>query len=88
MYRNTIKPSTFFIELLLVFLKNISFAIIPTWPKLVFTEKTVIFFKKCRLNSNKNVLKRRNVPKYHKTKHIFHSITAWFSEKADHLQSY
>ena len=45
MYRNTIKPSTFFIELLLVFLKKISFAIIPTWPKLEFTEKTVIFSK-------------------------------------------
>ena len=45
MYRNTLKPSTFSIESPLVFLKNISFAIILTWPKLVFTEKTLIFSK-------------------------------------------
>ena len=72
MYRNTIKPSTFSIELLLVFLKNISFAIILTWPKLVFTEKNIDFLKNCRLNSHKNALKRRNVQKYNKTKHFFH----------------
>ena len=38
-YRNTIEPSTFSIELLLVFWKNLPFAITLTWPKTVFTKK-------------------------------------------------
>ena len=45
MYRNTIEQVTFSIKLLLVFLKNISFAITLTWPKTVFTKKTLIFSK-------------------------------------------
>ena len=45
MYRNTIEQITFSIELLLVFLKNISFAITLTWPKTVFAKKSLIFSK-------------------------------------------
>ena len=44
-YGTAMKPSYFSKELLLVFLKNISFAIILTWPKTLYTEKTLIFSK-------------------------------------------
>ena len=39
------KPRYFSNELLLVFGKNILFAITLTWPKTVFTKKTLIFSK-------------------------------------------
>ena len=39
------KTSHFSNELLLVFQKNILFAITLTWPKTVFTKKTFIFSK-------------------------------------------
>ena len=43
-YRITIEPSTPSIELLLVFSeKNLPFAITPTWPRKVFSKKTLIF---------------------------------------------
>ena len=44
-YRNTIEPSTFSIELLLVFLEKPPYAIALTWPKTVFTKKILIFSK-------------------------------------------
>ena len=39
------KPNNFSKELLLVFRKNMLFATTFTWPKTVFTKKTLIFSK-------------------------------------------
>ena len=44
-YRITMKLSHFFNESLLVFQKIILFGITITWPKTVFTKKTLIFTK-------------------------------------------
>ena len=78
MYRNTIKPSTFFIDLLLVFLKkhiiwnhtNLAKKYVY-WKNIDFL-KNINFLKNCQLNLHENVLKRRYVQKYNKTKHFFH----------------
>ena len=72
LYRNTIKPSTFSIDLLLVSLKkHIIWNHTNLALKCVYL-KNIDFLKNCRLNSHENVLKRRYVQKYNKTKHFFH----------------
>ena len=81
MYRNTLKPSYFSIELPLVFLNK---QIICNHTNLAWISvywENIDFLKNFRLNSHKNVLKRRSVQKYNKTKLFFHWITASFSEK-------
>ena len=86
MYRNTIKPSTISIDLLLVFLKkHIIWNHTNLALKCVYW-KNIDFLKNCRLNSHENVLKRRYVQKYNKTKHYFHLYTASFSKRTYHLE--
>ena len=82
------KPSNFSNELLLVFQKNMLFAITLTWPKTVFTKKTLIFSKTSRLNSHKNALNQCKTLNCNETKQFFKRITASFSEKTCYLQSH
>ncbi len=64
------------------------FAITLTWPKTVFTEKTLIFLKNSRLNSHKNALNQCKTLNCNETKQFFQRITASFSEKTCYLQSH
>ena len=64
------------------------FAITLTWPKTVFTKKTLIFSKTVELNSHKNALKQCKTLNYNETKQFFQRITASFSEKTCYLQSH
>ena len=71
-YRNTIEPSTFSIELLLVFLKKPTICDYTNMAKNSVYYKNIDFLKNCRINSRKNALKRRKLQKYNRTKHFFH----------------
>ena len=69
-YRNTVEPSIFSIELLLVFLK---YHFICNDTNLAYNsvyQNNIDFLKNCRVNSHKNALKRRKLQNYNRTTHF------------------
>ena len=71
-YRNTIDPSTFPIELLLVFLEKPTICNYTNLAQNSVFQKNIDFLKNSRLNSRKIALKRRKLQKYNGTKHFFY----------------
>ena len=63
------------------------FAITLTWPKTVFTKKT-LFFSKQSIKLHKNALNQCKTLTCNETKQFFQRITASFSEKPCYLQSH
>ena len=66
-YRNTIEPSTFSIELLLVLLERPTISNYTNLALNSVYQKNIDFLKICRVNSHKNALKRRKLQKYNRT---------------------